>query len=117
MYRSCYIPPIPSARCLRVRPIFLATSPGKVECKKRGKICHSPCSFSGTLVETFLSGALGEQFFRAGLTVNVDGTYATNVQRTLMKRSSSGAQAFTDVGLLENNSPLSRIVHRTAIGR
>lgn len=33
-----------------------------------------PCSFSETFAGTFLSGALGEQFFRAGLTVNVEGT-------------------------------------------
>lgn len=33
-----------------------------------------PCSFSGIFAGAFLSGAFGEQFFRAGLTVNVGGT-------------------------------------------
>jgi len=33
---------------------------------------HLPCSFSGIFAGVFLSGAFGEQFFRAGL--NVGGT-------------------------------------------
>lgn len=54
-------------------------------------IFHLPCSFSGTFTGTFLSGAFGEQFFRAGLTVNVGGTYGiyTNVQSILINYSSS----------------------------
>lgn len=35
---------------------------------------HLPCSFSGIFTDAFFSGAFGEQFFRAGLTVSIGGT-------------------------------------------